>query len=281
MTRKSKAAPAEPLAAQPAEEGIEAIKGFDANFRCRGFQFEVGQTYEHDGPVDVCESGFHAVEGHPLDVLRYYPPVGSRFAIVQQGGALSRNSDGSKLASARITISAELSLGDLAQRAVKWVIDRAKWIDGPVARKNNGASAASGTQGAATAIGYHGAATASGTQGAATASGYQGAATASGYQGAATASGTQGAATASGYHGAATASGYQGAATASGTQGAATASGYHGAAMGEAGNALFLVHRADDATITHAWGGIVGRDGIKPMTWYRLGADGTPQEVAP
>jgi hypothetical protein len=254
MTRKSKAAPAEPLAAQPAEEGIEAIKGFDANFRCRGFQFEVGQTYEHDGPVDVCESGFHAVEGHPLDVLRYYPPVGSRFAIVQQGGALSRNSDGSKLASARITISAELSLGDLAQRAVKWVIDRAKWIDGPVARKNNGASAASGTQGAATAIGYHGAATASGTQGAATASGYQGAATASGYQGAA---------------------------TASGTQGAATASGYHGAAMGEAGNALFLVHRADDATITHAWGGIVGRDGIKPMTWYRLGADGTPQEVAP
>ncbi|RWB85963.1 MAG: hypothetical protein EOQ52_20665 [Mesorhizobium sp.] len=150
-----------------------------------------------------------------------------------------------------------------------------------------GAATASGEQGAATASGEQGAATASGEQGAATASGYQGAATASGDWGAATASGTRGAATASGTCGAATASGICGAATASGTCGAATASGicgaatasgYEGKARGREGCALFLAERATNGEIINVWAGIVGRDGIKPDTWYRL-KDGKPVEV--
>ena len=32
------------------------------------------------------------------------------------------------------------------------------------------------------------------------------------------------------------------------------------------------------AAIVRDWAGIVGRGGIKPLTWYRLGADGAPQE---
>jgi hypothetical protein len=146
-----------------------------------------------------------------------------------------------------------------------------------------GAATASGQQGAATASGYQGAATASGDWGAATASGDCGAATASGYQGAATASGDWGAATASGMRGAATASGMRGAATASGIGGAATASGFEGKARGKDGCALFLVERSTSrstsGTIVNAWAGIVGRDGIKADTFYRL-ADGKPIEVA-
>ncbi len=141
-----------------------------------------------------------------------------------------------------------------------------------------GAATASGNQGAATASGHQGAATASGDWGAATASGYQGAATASGNGGAATASGLQGAATASGDWGAATASGTRGAATASGNQGAATASGYEGKARGAAGCALFLVERDGNGEILHVWAGIAGKDGIKPMAYYRL-VDGKPVEV--
>jgi hypothetical protein len=141
-----------------------------------------------------------------------------------------------------------------------------------------GAATASGDCGAATASGTRGAATASGEGGAATASGTRGAATASGWRGAATASGDWGAATASGDCGAATASGWRGAATASGWRGAATASGYQGKARSADGGALLLVERDSTGKILHAWGGVAGRDGIKPMTWYRL-EDGKPVEV--
>jgi hypothetical protein len=235
--------------------GIVAYKGLDKDFRCRGFQYEVGKTYEHQGSVVACESGFHAC-GYPLDVFGYYPPATSRFALVTQSGDLARKGGDTKVASAKITIDAEIHLPEIVVAAVKWVFDRAKWIDGPVATGDNEA------------------ATASGYQGAATASGTQGAATASGDRGAATASGTQGAATASGARGAATASGYQGAATASGTRGAATASGDRGKARGIEGTALFLVHRHDDGNITHARAEIVGRNGIKPDVWYMLDETG-------
>ena len=208
---------------------MKAIKGFDADLKCRGFQFEVGKTYKHEGEVKACHGGFHAVpeDVHPLAVFGFYAPAGSRFCRVEVDGKTYSATD--KVAAEILSVKEEISLGDLAHEAVAWVMARAKH-EGEVASKMNGLATASGTRGAATASGYQGAATASGYQGAATASGYQGAATASGNQGAATASGDQGAATASGDQGAATASGYQGAATASGDQGAATASGTRGAA---------------------------------------------------
>jgi hypothetical protein len=239
VTAKTKRArKTKPPVAPAPEPEIVAYKGFDNDFRCRGYQYEVGKTYEHAGEVGACRSGFHACE-HPLDVFRYYAPAGSRFALVKQSGSLSRHDEDTKIASARITIDAEIDLTGLIQAAVKWVFARAKWVDGPVATGDyeaatasgdHGAATASGDHGAATASGDHGAATASGDHGAATASGDQGAATASGHHGAATASGYYGAATSSGYYGAATSSGYYGAATSSCDHGAATASGYHGAA---------------------------------------------------
>ena len=162
---------------------ITSIKGFDSNLSCRGFQFEIGKTYSVEGEIKACKNGFHAcpAEHHPLSVFEFYPPAGSRFAEVQQSG--ETNSTGKKLASATITISAEISLGELTERAVKWVFDRANWTKAAVAKGDNEGATASGYQGAATASGYRGAATASGDRGAATASGYQSHATATGLNG--------------------------------------------------------------------------------------------------
>jgi len=293
--------------AADAVQPIVSYKGFNPDWTCRGYQFEVGKTYEHEGGVKACESGFHACE-YPLHVLRYYKPSQSVYAVVQQSGALARHEDDSKVASSRLTVTAQIDLAGLIKAAVKYTMDRCTPASGGSSKKPNtsvsaqgrnesstasgnsgaatasgdyGAATASGNYGAATASGYSGAATASGDYGAATASGYSGAATASGNSGAATASGYCGAATASGDYGAATASGYSGAATASGYSGAATASGRNGRARGADGCALFLTCRDSNWRITHAWAGIVGRDGIKPDTWYSLDESGAPVEVRP
>jgi len=105
---------------------ITAYKGFNDDLTCRGFQFEVGGTYKTDGPVEQCRSGFHACET-AIDVLSYYGPVGTRFAEVLLDGEIDRG-DGSdsKIAAAKITVVAELSLPDFIDRAVKQIVAMAK-----------------------------------------------------------------------------------------------------------------------------------------------------------
>ena len=162
---------------------VTSIKGFDQDLACRGFHFAFGETYSVEGKIKACENGFHAVpiEHHPLSVFEYYGPAVSRFAEVTQNGA--RDADGTKLASASITIGVEISISDLVARAVKWVWDRAKLVDGTRATGDRGAAWATGTQGAASATGDRGAASATGYQGAASATGDQGAAMSSGFEG--------------------------------------------------------------------------------------------------
>ena len=103
---------------------IRAYKAFDKNLQCRGFQFEVGQTYEHDGEVEACSSGFHACE-NPFDVWSYYP-LDSRYAVVELDGDVSRHGDDSKVAAARITISAEFTLSQIITDGVAYLMDLCK-----------------------------------------------------------------------------------------------------------------------------------------------------------
>jgi len=256
---KAKAAKKTKPAAEVAAptEVVVSYKGFDANWKCRDMQYAVGETFEHKGNVAACSGGLHACED-PLHVFRYYRPATSKFAVVEQSGTLSRHDEDSKVASSRLTVKAELSLAGLIKAGIEYRLKKCKPSGGAVATERNES------------------ATASGYSGAATASGYSGAATASGYSGAATASGDSGAATASGYSGAATASGYYGAATADNAKASACAPGRNGKAKGIDGAALFLTYRDDEWNIVHARAFIVGRDGIKADTFYRLNSSGEP-----
>jgi hypothetical protein len=105
-----------------------AYKGFDPDFKCLDFQFEVGKTYTQSGAIKACQNGFHAC-ADPFAVWLYYPVVASdgrltRYAKVEQSGAT--DIDGDKIASASITIKAELRLPEFVKRAVDAVIAAVK-----------------------------------------------------------------------------------------------------------------------------------------------------------
>ena len=154
-------------------EVVESFKGFDKNLQCRGFQFEVGNAYAVEGKIQACANGFHACS-YPLDVWGYYGPGDSRFAIVEQSGKMATEPDDSKIASASITIKAELTLPEFIQRSVAWIIKQVDFANAPATN--------TGYWSAATNTGYRSAATNTGYQSAATNTGKESVAMASGYQ---------------------------------------------------------------------------------------------------
>ncbi|EDP1319709.1 hypothetical protein F4S38_03450, partial [Salmonella enterica subsp. enterica serovar Reading] len=100
---------------------IVTFKGFNKDLKCRDFQFEIGKTFHHDGKVEACGSGFHACEC-PFDVFSYYSPADSRFAETISFGITDCKEDGdTKIASASITIKAELTLPQFIQRGIEWI----------------------------------------------------------------------------------------------------------------------------------------------------------------
>ena len=222
---------------------ITSYKGFDLQLRCLDHQFEVGKTYTHDGPVVACQSGFHSCE-RPLDVLRYYPPASSRYAIVAQSGALARHDDDSKIASGIITIQAELRLHDLIQAAVAYTFSRAKKVKGASTKTARKAASATGNQGAASATGDSGAASATGNWAAASATGDSGAA------------------------------------SATGKHSVALAAGCKSYAMAAETGAIFLVERNVKNELVAVFASKVGENGIKANTWYAL-REGKPVEAKP
>lgn len=152
---------------------IIAYKGFKQDWTCRGYQYEVGKTYEHKGNVEACESGFHACE-YPLDVLSYYSPAVSKFAVVKMSGETSKDSDDTKIASAKITIETEINLPEMIKKAVEWIKGKVDW---DAAKVSN-----TGYWSAATNTGYRSVATNTGDQSVAEVSGKQSIAVALGWQ---------------------------------------------------------------------------------------------------
>ena len=150
----------------PVEE-ITSFKGFNDKLECRGFKFKPGETFHHDGQVKACESGFHACE-YPLDVFNYYPPAGSRFAVVKQYGDLSRHDGDTKVSSKSISIMAEINIAVLVKAAIEYTTSRCKPVDhvSPAsATEDYGAASATGDQGAASATGESSVAAATGWNG--------------------------------------------------------------------------------------------------------------------
>ena len=269
------------------EDKIIAYKGMNSKMQCRGMQYEVGKEFSVDGDIECCGNGLHACE-RPLDVFGYYAPgTGARYFRVEQSGEMALGSSGSKVASSKMRVDAEIGIPGLVKAHIEYVkahttaghTDPERAIAGNrgAATAGDGGAATAGNRGAATA-GDRGAATA-GDGGAATAgnlgaaiAGDGGAATA-GNLGAAIA-GDRGAATA-GDRGAAIA-GNSGAATSRGsasvgTNGIACARGGAPMARGGMGAVLVLVEEPSDSYNIAHWKAVeVDGKTVKADTWYRL-----------
>ncbi|HHH9668593.1 TPA: hypothetical protein ACQQV9_004727 [Yersinia enterocolitica] len=213
------------------KETVITFKGFDQKLQCRGYQFEIGKTFTHEGKVEACGSGFHACEA-PFDVFGYYSPANSRYAVTESFGTIDREEDGdTKIASASITITAELTLPQFIQRGIDWIWSKVdKSLEQQIMNGDRSAATNTGDQSAATNTGDRSAATNTGDRSAATNTGDRSAATNTGNRSAATNTGYQSAATNTGNRSAATNTGYQSAATNTGDRSAATNTGNRSAA---------------------------------------------------
>ena len=250
---------------------MKAFKGFKNDLTCRGFKYEVGETYEEEN-AELCNTGFHACE-NPIDCLRYYNPATSVYHEVELEEVSNEQDIDSKCVGRKITIGAEIGIPEICRLTFEYVKEHCTNANNVDAENQ----AMSGYSGVATA-GDRGVATA-GDYGAATA-GYYGAAMAgdrgaamTGDRGVATA-GDYGVATA-GYRGAATAGDY-GVATSrgksdTGKQGLSVVRGSNVRVKGGLGAVLVIVEENEnDYSIKEFATAIVDGKDIKADTWYKI-----------
>ena len=85
---------------------VKGFKGFNEDLTCRGFQYEIGKTYKHNGEVELCRSGFHFCR-KLKDVHNFYNLKTSRICEIEADGKI--DDDGVKSVCSRMRIVREVS----------------------------------------------------------------------------------------------------------------------------------------------------------------------------
>ena len=232
-------------------------KGFDKDFRCRGHQFEVGRTYTVTGDVRVCRNGFHVCE-KPVDVLNYYPLVGSRFATVEINGDTDKTDDDSKLAARSITVTGEIGLRDFIRVVVDSIVsDRAP-------------AATTGFHAPAATTGDYAPAATTGRNAPAATTGRNAPAATTGFHAPAATTGRNAPAATTGRNAPAATTGFHAPAATTGRNAPAMAAGWNGRASAAAGSGIALCEYDDDGNLVAMRAAMVGTEGIEPGVFYTL-----------
>ena len=92
-------------------ETIKGYKVFNPDWTCRGFQYEVGKTFEHNGNIEMCGKGFHFCR-KASDCFNYYSfNSDNKVAEVEALGLVETNGD--KSVTNKIRIIREISWQEL------------------------------------------------------------------------------------------------------------------------------------------------------------------------
>ena len=91
------------------ENVIRGYKVADSNGKCRGYQFEVGKRYKHDGNIKICESGFHfCIKASHCFNYYSFSPNNKVFEVIGYGEYQTKDDD-SKVCVGDIEIVRELT----------------------------------------------------------------------------------------------------------------------------------------------------------------------------
>ena len=88
---------------------MRGYKVFNSDWTCRGFQFEVGKTYEIEETPVICKKGFHFCE-KAVGCFKYYKfDSNNKVAEIEACGELDFEKDGNKHCTNKIKIVRELN----------------------------------------------------------------------------------------------------------------------------------------------------------------------------
>ena len=238
---------------------MKAIKGFDSELKCRGFQYEIGKTYTIEDGIEICERGFHAIpeDSDPMNVFNYYPPMGdngkSRYCEVELNGDIKKDKE--KAVCSSITIIREIGIDGVVAAHEAFV--KANLKDDECEHNTGDCSSASNT-------------------------GYRSSASNTGDRSSASNTGDCSSASNTGDCSSASNTGYRSSAEVSGKDSIALAAGYQCKAKGALGCAIVVAERGEWNGETYPLlaicAAIVDGEKIKADTWYTA-KDGQLVEV--
>lgn len=92
-------------------ETIKGYKVFNPDWTCRGFQYKVGETFEHKGNIEMCGKGFHFCR-KASDCFEYYQfDSKNKVAEVEAVGLVE--TEGNKSVTDKIRIVREIEWSEL------------------------------------------------------------------------------------------------------------------------------------------------------------------------
>ena len=94
---------------------MKGYKVFNPDWTCRDFQYEPGKTFEYDGEIKLCESGFHFCKKLE-DCFEYYDlDIKNHVCEVETDGLVK--TEHSKSVTNKLTIGRELSWKEVCEQA--------------------------------------------------------------------------------------------------------------------------------------------------------------------
>ena len=94
---------------------MQGYKVFDPDWKCKGYQYKVGETFEEDVTPSCCNQGFHFCT-ELKDCFNYYSfNPNNKVAVVEALGEVDAEADGSKHCTNKIKIVREITWEEVLQ----------------------------------------------------------------------------------------------------------------------------------------------------------------------